>query len=53
MKFVNRAGGVFPNTDRVAQLAEHSASIAKVVDPIPTVGRAYFSSPPGVDVYSE
>ena len=41
--------------DRVAQLAEHWASIAKVVGSIPTVAglRAYFSSSPGVDIHSE
>ena len=35
--------------DHVAQLAEHWASIPKVVGSI----RAYFSSSPGVDIHSE
>ena len=39
--------------DRVAQLAEHWASIPKVVGSIPTVVRHIFYKPAGVDIHSE
>ena len=43
---------VHNRTDRVAQLAEHWASIPKVVGSIPTAGgQAYFSSLPVMDIH--
>ena len=39
--------------DRVAQLAEHWASIPKVVGSNPTVARHILQNLPGVDIHSE
>ena len=44
---------VYPHRASLAQLAEHWASIPKVVRFDSHRGQAYFSSLPGVDIHSE
>ena len=50
LKFCKQGG--FPKTDRVAQLAEHWASIPKVIGSIPTVAGHIFQARP-VWIYTQ